>query len=280
MTWNGFGAGQSVGAFFRWKGVADPHRFEHPGLLEAVRGVDVLCVQEIFLSEAESFFERLPHPHKIRDHNRTRWYPLSFTGSGLGVASRLPFVRRGMREFGPPHKGPDRFARKGMLHVRVRVNGDVDLDVISCHLQAGLGRRASVIRRAQLAELRRFVDEVRHPAGAVVVCGDLNVDGSAAGGRQEYGELARALDGFEDLGAETDRTTFHPHPEINPLAHRFYASERPQRLDYVLFRRNEAPLEIVDVARALDGPLEPLHAGQRRTFASDHFALRVRFRLR
>ncbi len=279
MTWNGFGAGQSVGAFFRWKGVADPHRFDHPQLLEAVRDVDVLCVQEIFLSEAESFFERLPHPHKIRDHNRTRLYPLSFTGSGLGVASRLPFTRRRMREFGPPHAGPDRFARKGMLHVRVRLNEDVSVDVISCHLQAGLGKRASRIRRSQLAEVRRFVDEVRHPAGAVVVCGDLNVDGSAAGGRAEYAELVRALDGFVDLGAEADWATFHPHPEINPLAHRFYASEGPQRLDYVLFRRGDAPLEIVDVQRALDRPLLPLN-GESSTFASDHFALRARWRLR
>jgi len=279
MTWNGFGAGQSVASFFRWKGVADAHRFEHPDLIRAVREVDVLCIQEVFLSEAEGFFERLPHPHKIRDHNRTSWYPLSFTGSGLGVASRMPFVKRAMRAFPPPYTGADRFARKGMLHVRLRLEDDGTLDVISCHLQSGMGRRAPAIRGHQLRELRRFIDEVAHPHGAVIVCGDLNVDGSAAGGRVEYAELLRALHGFVDLGAEADAATFHPHPEVNPLAHRFYASEGPQRLDYVLFRPGRTPVQIAEISRALDRPLLPRN-GETVTFPSDHFALRARFRLR
>jgi len=280
MTWNGFGAGQSVRAFFEWKGVADPHRFEHPQLMSAVSEVDVLCIQEVFLSEAEQFFERLPHPHKVRDHNRTTWWsPLAFTGSGLGVASRLPLLERALRAFPPPHHGADRFARKGMFHVRVRVADEVTVDVINCHLQAGAGRRAAAVRKRQLRELRRFVDEVARVDGAVVVCGDLNVDGRAASGRVEYAELRRALAGFVDLGADADWTTFHPHPEANALAHRFYASEGPQRLDYVLFRSGHAPLELVDIARVLDRPLPPLN-GEGPTFASDHFGLRARWRLR
>jgi endonuclease/exonuclease/phosphatase family metal-dependent hydrolase len=274
MTWNGFGAAQSAMSFLRWKGVPDAHRFEHAELHEAAGDVDVLCIQEVFLSEAERFFEALPHPHKVRDENRTRLFPLSFGGSGLAVASRVPFARRTLRWFAPPHVGTERFARKGMLHVRVEVYGTT-VDIVSTHLQSGAGSKARKIRERQLRELRRFVDDVTEPGGAVVVCGDLNIDGSAAGGRSEYGAIGVAFDGFVDLGAAADWATFHPHPEANALAHRFYASEGPQRLDYVLHRPG-GEIELVDFTRALDRPLT--RKGHPPTFASDHFALRARFR--
>ncbi len=274
MTWNGFGAAQSATSFLRWKGVPDAHRFEHAELLAAAREVDILCIQEVFLSEAERFFEGLPHPYKVRDDNRTRFFPLSFGGSGLAVASRLPFTSQTSRSFLPPHVGSERFARKGMVHVRVGVFGTT-LDVISTHLQSGAGKRAQEIRKRQLRELRRFVDEVSSPEGAIVVCGDLNVDGLLAQGRVEYGALEATFEGFVDLGAAEDWTTFHPHPEANILAHRFYASEAPQRLDYVLFRPGDS-IELVDFTRTLDRPLT--EEGRPATFASDHFALRARFR--
>jgi endonuclease/exonuclease/phosphatase family metal-dependent hydrolase len=170
--------------------------------------------------------------------------------------------------------GTERFARKGMLHVRVAALGTT-VDVVSTHLQSGPGTRARAIRKRQLHELSRFVDEVAAPGGAVVVCGDLNVDGLAAGGRDEYLAIGAALHGFVDLGAKADWVTFHPHPEANILAHRFYASEAPQRLDYILYRA-AGPIELVELTRTLDQPFE--EAGRPTTFASDHFALRASFR--
>ncbi len=273
MTWNGFGAAQSAMSFLRWKGVPDAHRFEHADL-RAATDVDVLCIQEVFLSEAERFFEALPHPYKVRDENQTRLFPLSFGGSGLAVASRMPIARRMLRSFKPPHVGTERFARKGMLHVRVEAFGTT-VDVISTHLQSGAGARARKIRKRQLGELRRFVDEVASPNGAVVVCGDLNIDGLAAGGRDEYAAIGASFEAFIDLGAAADWVTFHPHPEANILAHRFYASEAPQRLDYFLWRSGGG-IELVDLTRTLDCPLT--QNGRPPTFASDHFALRARFR--
>jgi endonuclease/exonuclease/phosphatase family metal-dependent hydrolase len=275
MTWNGFGAAQSAASFLRWKGVPDAHRFEHPDLHAAVSDVEVLCLQEVFLSESESFFEALTHPHKVRDHNRTRLRPLSFGGSGLAVASQLPLARHTMRAFAPPQVGTERFARKGMLHVRLDALGTT-VDVISTHLQSGTGRRHAEIRHGQLRQLRSFIDEVATPGAAVIVCGDLNIDGSAANGRREYEAIGLELEGFTDLGAATDWVTFHPHPKLNILAHRFYASEPPQRLDYVLFRKGDAPIELASLTRTLDQPLTK--HGHAPTFASDHFALRASFR--
>lgn len=276
MTWNGFGAAQSAIAFLRWKGVPDGHRFEHADLHAAAADVDVLCIQEVFLSEAERFFDALPHPHKLRDENETRFSPLTFGGSGLAVVSRLPFLRQTLQAFAPPHVGTERFARKGMLHVRVEVFGTT-MDVISTHLQSGASAKARDIRKRQLGELRRFVDGVARPGGAVVVCGDLNIDGRAANGRVEYAALTAAFEGFVDLGAASDWPTFHPHPEANALAHRYYASEGAQRLDYVLFRTGDG-IELGDLTRVLDQPFTS--DAHPPTFASDHFALRARFRPR
>jgi endonuclease/exonuclease/phosphatase family metal-dependent hydrolase len=132
-----------------------------------------------------------------------------------------------------------------------------------------------VIRKRQLRELSRFVDEVADPDGAVVVCGDLNIDGLTTNGRDEYAAIGATFEGFVDLGAADDWITFHPHPEANILAHRFYPSEAPQRLDYVLYRAAHG-IELVDLTRELDQPF--VAAGRPPTFASDHFALRARFR--
>src|ERR1700690_3977021 len=133
MTWNGFGAAQNVASFLRWKGAPNAHRFQHEELRAITNDVDVLCVQEIFLSEAERFFEDLPHAHKTRDHNRTQLSPMSFGGSGLAVASRLRVSHQALRAFSPPHVGSERFARKGMLHTRVNAFG-TSVDVINTHL--------------------------------------------------------------------------------------------------------------------------------------------------
>ena len=258
--------------------VPDAHRFEHDGLRAATADIDVLCVQEVFLSESERFFESLPHTSQgARDDNRTRWLPLSFGGSGLAIASRLPFSQRTLRAFAPPHIGTERFARKGMLHVRVEALG-TRVDVITTHLQSGMGTRARAIRARQLRALREFVDEVALPGGVTVVCGDLNVDGLAASGRAEYAAIASGFHDFVDLGAESDWATFHPHPDVNVLAHRFYASEPAQRLDYVLLRSGDPNIELVDFSRLLDQPLT--RHGHAHTHASDHFALRVRLRRR
>ena len=53
-TWNCFGAAQGVRALFRWRGIPDAHRLMHPDVVHAVTSADVLCLQEVFLSEAEA----------------------------------------------------------------------------------------------------------------------------------------------------------------------------------------------------------------------------------
>ncbi len=274
-TWNCFGTAQSALAALRWRGAPDAHRFAHPEVARAVREADVLCLQELFISDAEEFFERLDHTHKARVGNRSTVFPLTFGGSGLGVASRFPLLCHATRSFSRPHVGAERFARKGVLHARIDLGGPV-VDVFTTHMQSGEGLSARDVRLRQLRELAGWVEELGAPERTAIVCGDLNIDGlSPARARGEYDALRGALPDFWDLGAEHDRPTFHPDPEVNELAHRFNAKSPRQRIDYVLFR----PSRQRDVQ---PGPCElalerPVYDNGRRTFASDHFALRARF---
>jgi endonuclease/exonuclease/phosphatase family metal-dependent hydrolase len=273
MTWNAFGAAQGLVSFLRWRGVPDAHRFTHPIVRETAAGIDVLCMQEIFLSEAEDFFDALDHGHKHRDDNATSFRPLAFGGSGLGIASRLPIVTKGKRTFAPPHVHSERFARKGMLHVRVAV-ADASIDVVTTHMQSGVSDAARAIRKRQLAELRSYVDASGRAGSPMIVCGDLNIDGLARAGRTEYADLARTLHDFVDVGAPLDDITFDT--EHNALAKRHAPNEPPQRLDYVFVSDPSQRLELTSVERALHVPLD----ANGLTFASDHYAVTAHFDLR
>ncbi len=229
-------------------------------------------MQEIYLSEAENFFDALAHGHKLRDDNDMVIRPLSFGGSGLGIASLHAMAAQGKRAFRPPHVSTERFARKGMLHARVSA-GDALVDVVTTHMQSGLGDAARVIRKRQLVELRQFVLEVGRSGAPMIVCGDFNIDGLARNGRADYADIVRALDGFVDLGAAADHVTYDP--TANALARIHAPSEPPQRLDYVFVSDPGSALELVSFELALHVAIE---SEGTQTFASDHYALEATFR--
>ncbi|MBI4955344.1 MAG: endonuclease/exonuclease/phosphatase family protein [Myxococcales bacterium] len=278
-TWNCFGAAQTARAWLRWKGSPDAHRFTIPEVVRAVERPDILCMQEIYVSDAELFFDRLSHDHKTRDPNHSTLWPLTFGGSGLGLASRFEIATERVHAFSRPQLGTERFGRKGMLHARLRMPAadGAELDLVTTHMQSGYGRRPERVRGRQLAELRRLVDEVGSPERAFIVCGDLNIDGlSHARAAGEYAALAAALSDFVDLGAPEDRPTFHPDPVVNPLAHRYEKGSPHQRIDYVFFRAPATRLVRAEgCRRVLDQPFH--HAERGPTFASDHFALEATF---
>jgi endonuclease/exonuclease/phosphatase family metal-dependent hydrolase len=275
LTWNSFGAAQGPISFLRWRGVADAHRFDHPDVRKELGGADVVCMQELYLSEAETFFDALGHASKERDHNTNSFWPLAFGGSGLGVATHGKIAAHERRAFLPPHVHSERFARKGMMHARVEIDGAV-VDVINTHMQSGVGLAARMIRKRQLAELRRFVHDVGRSGSPMIVCGDLNIDGLRRGGRAEYAEIARALPDFVDLGARADDVTYDT--ENNALARRHAPDEPPQRLDYMFVADPHAVLEVVAIERVFHVALESTE--RPRTFASDHYAIKAHFKTR
>lgn len=273
-TWNVFGVAHNVLSFLRWRGVVDSQRLSHPTVSAELTDLDLVCMQEVFLGDAEEFFDGLPHSHKHRDTNETRIWPLTVGGSGLGLASKHRIVESGIQEFSRPQVSSERFARKGALFARVDVGG-ISFDVITTHLQSGYSKAARRVRERQLREIRQLVEKWSSPHHPVLLLGDFNIcglDPNQADG--EYRTLLGHFAEFEDAGSLANCPTFHPDPEINSLAYRGEQHAAPQRIDYILFRPPKlgATVQLVEASVQF---VHPLHIDGRRMHASDHFGLRA-----
>ena len=290
-TWNCFGMGRRAVDAISGVRAPAPERLRHGEV--ALRCVDpeVLCIQELFSRDAQQFFDDLSrHPRadpamfSIRDHNRVDFSSVTVRGTGLGIRSRGELVDSKTRHF-RARTGWDRLARKGMLHARVALRPELELDLVTVHLQAGEDRAAVLARRTQLAELSEFVARIVSPERTCIVCGDFNIDGlAAARATDEYRRLSATLPGFADLGADDDLPTFDPAPQANALAFLFEPNGYRQRLDYIFLRppeRGRHAVECDSVSLFLHEPLvmpEPGRGGAR--FASDHYGLLATFEVR
>lgn len=259
-------------------------RFRSEEVIRVCAASDVVCVQELMSREAQRFFDGLGAAHfvaRFRDDNRVK-LDGSMRGSGLGVVARTALDRTLLRMFPGERVGWDRLARKGALYAQLALEGGARLDLVTAHLQAGYAPACARVRGAQLAQLRALIEEVGSADRPFVVCGDFNIDGLAASrGAPEYTALRAALDGFEDLGAETDLATFHPKPDGNALAHAFEPDAAEQRIDYIFFRPARSDrVEVRSLERILDAPLASTLLGPDRPgWASDHYGLRATFRI-
>lgn len=192
-----------------------------------------------------------------------------FTSSGLFVATRLPILDRAFSPYRTA-MGSDRFARKGILHLRLGVR-DRALDLFATHLQAGVRARAA--RRLQLRHARAFIDaRTRHsPTIPTLLGGDLNVIGEHSTGHptEEYVAMREILDGFTDVHHVL--TQGRPHPTWNPLENAQMIGDRYgdlERLDYLLVRGDDA-----ERALASDASVEVLRFEHDGLPLSDHYAL-------
>jgi len=267
-------------------------RLRDDDVIGACASVDVLCVQELFSNDAEEFFDGLRtrgFASSVRDHNRLHLRSRTARGSGLGIGSRYHATKTVLQPFSPRSVGWDRLARKGALYAQIAgLDGGLELDVVTVHLQAGAGPAATDVRASQLAELARFVGAVASPDRPMIVCGDFNIDGYGATLRraEEYQRIRAALPGFEDLGQSDDRPTFDPNPERNTLARQTTPGGVAQRIDYIFFRAAPAGRFRVECRRTqvvLDVPLagtphQVLGGGvPGPAYASDHYGLTATF---
>jgi len=256
-------------------------RLRHDEVLAQCASADVLCVQELFSREAQLFFDGVGQgtfTSRVRDDNRMRLPTMR--GTGLGLSARARIAKTVIDVFPGERVGWDRLARKGALYTQLVFDGDLVVDLMTAHLQAGAHAGAIRVRAAQLVHLRSMITALGSPARPMIVCGDLNIDGLAPlRGAAEYGRLVAALEGFEDLGAESDLPTFHPHPEKNALAHAFDPTGAAQRIDYVLWRPGgRARLRPAGLTRFFDQPLARSAPGAGTSaWASDHYGLTATF---
>jgi endonuclease/exonuclease/phosphatase family metal-dependent hydrolase len=284
-TWNCFGMAQS--AFDAIMATRAPYgeRLLHDDIPRELGDAHLVCIQELLSRDAERLFARLGD-QRVHDRNGFCFRTGTVRGSGLGVAARgVEIVESTLERFAAKQVGWDRLARKGTLHVRVRVPSGgadgVEVDVLTAHLQAGYDPACSAVRLRQIGELAERISALGSADRPFVVCGDFNVCGLGGQG-VEYVRLRAALAGFEDLGAAQDLPTFDPHPERNALAHDTDPGAPHQRIDYLFLRPARGHgTKVRTVKRLLDAPLasaEPPRSARdgkplKGAWASDHFGL-------
>jgi endonuclease/exonuclease/phosphatase family metal-dependent hydrolase len=283
-TWNCFGMGQGVDAVTARR-APSAERFQHDYVVSTCAAADILCLQELMSRDAQEFFDRLAIDRltsRFRDDNRIALGPpMTMRGSGLGIGASSPLTKTLVRTFPGAPAGWDRLARKGALYTQLAFQSDLIVDLITVHLQAGASTRCAMVRAAQLADLKAFVDSVSSPDRPFIICGDFNIDGLAhARATPEYRSLRHALDQFEDLGAAADLPTFDPHPlRGNALAHEFEPNGFARRIDYIFLRpaRGSKALRCKRLEIIFDKPFTLLRREGTAGWASDHYGLSATF---
>jgi endonuclease/exonuclease/phosphatase family metal-dependent hydrolase len=246
-----------------WAALDGPER-RFPKIGALVRAYDVTLIQEDF--DHHGALERGAHGLWIQRGNPSRFRDsllcrLLCEGSGLTFLTRLPrpwLVDLVNRPYpacsGWLGAGNDCFATKGFQHARLELGGDLEVDFVNTHLDAGRSAEDRAARRAQLESLRRYLE--REAAGApLVLGGDLNLDADDPADAALRDEFAAAL-GLVDSGAAAAPGSSWEH------------------LDYLYHRDGSAVV------------VEVLEAGEAREFVdgdaplSDHPAIFARFRAR
>lgn len=241
--------------------------------LAPLAGYDVLVLTEVFTEEAKRIVRRgvaAEYPFATTSLGGDGWIDQD---GGVLILSRWPIEYQDEVLF-EDSSGTDAYARKGALYARIHAPGGI-LHVVGTHTQAdpdlasvllegarpgGIFRlRTGRIRRAQLRQVRGFLDRLALPAGEpVLIAGDLNVpreDGAA------HAAMLEIL-GAREIPGEVAEPTWDPeNSEVDE-------DDAAQRLDYVLER--------VGHPRAYRGGVEVEEPRAGTTDLSDHYAVAAR----
>lgn len=136
---------------------------------EAVKGHDVVAMQETFTGRAADLGEAAGYEHFLRP---TKGGFLK-TNPGLTLMARHPMRETDFVAFSKA-TGGDRFARKGVLFARLDVPGAGAVDVYTTHFQSMADPKAEAIRLHDVDVLAAFV--AKHAAGhPTLIMGDFNM---------------------------------------------------------------------------------------------------------
>jgi hypothetical protein len=250
-----------------------------------------------------------------------------YVGDGLLIGSkdgriveteRRPYTTRGIhREFRALDMLADDelFAQKGALLARINMGvGTVDMYLTHLYFGTGLVSQASwwwalgmivpgtheptnaereAVRSAQLAELGDFIQETRRPENIVMVCGDLNIDGT--GNNADYAGLMAVqqlmtkhnlIDVWaSQRGQDPGGIGGGTGGDFNAICGVLQAGDSRfckdpssigggYRIDYILMERPRAQHAfMLDVTRVRRRPFTRPQATDGETFMSDHLGL-------
>jgi len=188
------------------------------------------------------------------------------------------------------YAGPvDSRVNNGAAYSRVALANGTHLHVFNTHLNSDTslllstvpGRFADV-RRRQLKQLRGFIDEVTgNDGGAVLVCGDMNIDANNEAMATEYKDMLEILDVCDVIHGKTplrptlgDIVLLNGEPQPGERLFTSPSDRMSQQcVDYILFRpdikgRVRVVRDDVLAMEVLERPYQRL---------SDHAAVAVHF---
>lgn len=243
---------------------------------------DVVVVQEAFENSAadrllNGLNDKYPHQTPIVgrtqsgwDHTLGAWSAGTPQDGGVAIVSRWPITERTQFLF-KRACGADNFALKGFAYARLDVKG-TPVHVVGLHAQSQDGGcstgQAESVRAHQFDEMHKFLDEKQIPAQEqVIITGDFNVIKESA----EYGDMISRLAVKEPTAFKGLRYSFDP--TINTLTRYRYPTDKPEQLDYVLYRSGNAGSGIVNTLH-VKSPEWSDWRGNVFTDYTDHFPVR------
>jgi endonuclease/exonuclease/phosphatase family metal-dependent hydrolase len=139
-------------------------------------GHDVVVINEAFTYK-NKLREQAGYNYSVTLDERS-WWPWSFrpVDSGLMILSKHPFDKV-EKEMFKSRGGIDRFASKGVIMVRITVDG-VQIDVYGTHMQSQPSSKRKLERERQVKQLADFINLHSGTANEernVIVAGDMNM---------------------------------------------------------------------------------------------------------
>lgn len=193
-------------------------------IAKAVRGYDVVVLQETFDSSSDDIIAQSGYPYGIQEQN-PYWGQVR---SGLTTLSRWPIIKSGFYPFSHCY-GTDCLARKGILWTRIRHPELGPIDVYNTHFQSMRKPEAAEVRYTQNQAMQRFVFQ-NNGYYPTIMGGDFNLSPDSG----EFADLQARLPLLDTFGVK------HPeHVGYSMHAGPQWAKPRnSQRIDYLFWLKN------------------------------------------
>uniref|UniRef100_A0A914XM65 sphingomyelin phosphodiesterase n=1 Tax=Plectus sambesii TaxID=2011161 RepID=A0A914XM65_9BILA len=242
---------------------------------------DIVALQELwdesdFVKIKDAVRSTLPFSH---------YYHSGLTGSGVCILSRFPIVSTLMHRYSLNgyahhiHRG-DWFGGKvvGMAEVEI---GDLNINVYSTHLHAEYDKENDLYlphRLCQAFELSQFVKHTAKGAHLSLVTGDFNMEPSDLGYRVilcnakvKDAWTMRSTSADDDTGATCER----PDNIYTPKSMLKLCPDG-KRLDYIMYRKGHADIELVKC----ENRLNRISENEDDVNYSDHIAVYAEFQIK
>jgi endonuclease/exonuclease/phosphatase family metal-dependent hydrolase len=226
-------------------------------IADAVRGHDVVGMQETFTGYAAGLEEAAGYPYFLRPRNGG----FLKLNAGLTVMAKHPIVETDFAAFEKAAHA-DAFARKGVLFARLDVPGAGKVDVFDTHFQAQSGAKYDAIRMHDVEVLASLVE--KHRAGnPTFIFGDFN-------SRPDSAAYAAIMDRLPVRDAFVQANPGDPGYTVDPLNPHKKPTAPYKRIDFVFVMDGDHLNVRVDAASVV------FNTEIGGTFLSDHYGLNAR----